>query len=177
MEGYMSEVRLFAGNFPPRAWAFCNGATLAISEYEALFALLGTTYGGNGQTTFCLPDLRGRVPIGTGAGPGLPTIILGQVFGVEQVTLTSQTMPAHVHYQSATASEPTQNTASNAALASNGRSTSPPMPNIYAPQNPSAVAMGNNTGITGSGVPFSIIQPLLTTNYIICLEGIFPSRN
>src|SRR5688572_13508567 len=97
MEGYLAQVIMFAGNFAPRGWAFCQGQILSIAQNTALFALLGTTYGGNGQTTFALPDLRGRVPVGTGQGPGLPSVTLGELAGEPAHTLISTEMPAHNH--------------------------------------------------------------------------------
>src|SRR5215212_259973 len=97
MEGTIAEIRLFAGNFAPRNWAFCAGQILPIAQNTALFSLLGTTYGGNGQTTFALPDLRGRVAVGAGQGPGLSNISLGQVAGETTHTLISQEIPAHNH--------------------------------------------------------------------------------
>lgn len=176
MEGTIGEIRLFAGNFAPKNWALCQGQILAIQQNTALFSILGTTYGGNGQTTFGLPDFRGRVGIGVGQGPGLSNYILGQVQGTENMTLTQNNLPPHVHQQTASGNEPSQNTASGAALASNGRSTNPPMPNIYAAaSNP--VNMGSTTAPAGAGQPFSIVQPVLGMNYIICLFGVFPSRN
>src|SRR5215211_5950019 len=97
MEGYIAEIRLFAGNFAPRGWAFCYGQILSIAQNTALFSLLGTTYGGNGQTTFALPDFRSRVPVGAGTGPGLANISLGEVSGHETVTLLLNQMPVHTH--------------------------------------------------------------------------------
>src|SRR5690606_18132066 len=97
MEEFIGVVKIFAGNFAPRGWAFCQGQIMSIAQNTALFSLLGTTYGGNGQTTFGLPDLRGRVAIGTGAGPGLTNIVGGQVGGLEKVTLTINELPAHTH--------------------------------------------------------------------------------
>src|SRR5215210_2000666 len=97
MEGYIAEIRLFAGNFAPRGWAFCSGQILSIAQNTALFSLLGTTFGGNGQTTFALPDLRGRVAVGPGQGPGLPAVNLGQVSGEPTHTLIITEMPAHNH--------------------------------------------------------------------------------
>src|SRR4051812_19628298 len=96
-EPFLAEIMIFAGNFAPRGWAFCNGQILSIAQNTALFSLLGTTYGGNGQTTFALPDLRGRVPIGVGQGPGLSSISLGEVGGTENVTLLTTQMPMHDH--------------------------------------------------------------------------------
>lgn len=177
MEGTIGEIRLFAGNFAPRAWAFCDGSLQSIAQNTACFSILGTTYGGNGQTTFALPDLRGRLPVGAGQGPGLSPYQLGQVSGMESVTLTVQTIPPHAHGMFASADPPTQNSAQGASLATNGRATNPPMPNIYAAGETNQVAMGSSTSVVGSGSPFSIVQPILGLNYIICLEGIFPSRN
>src|SRR5438045_6226416 len=97
MDGVLAYVTLFAGNFAPRAWALCNGQILAISQNTALFSLLGTTYGGNGQTTFALPDLRGRVPLHPGQGPGLAPRSLGETAGTENVTLSTNQMPQHAH--------------------------------------------------------------------------------
>src|SRR4051812_4210500 len=96
-EPFLAEIVMFAGNFAPRGWAFCNGQILSIAQNTALFSLLGTTYGGNGQTTFSLPDFRGRSPVGTGQGPGLATIDLGEVSGAEAVTLLTTQMPVHTH--------------------------------------------------------------------------------
>jgi microcystin-dependent protein len=177
MEGYLAEIRMFAGNFAPRGWAFCQGQILSIAQNTALFALLGTTYGGNGQTTFALPDFRGRVAVGTGQGPGLSNIDLGEVAGSPYITLLASNMPAHTHALNASVNGPTDNTASGNLLASQSRSNGGTMPNVYA-TNSSPVAMGNLAiGISGGSQPFSIMQPYLGMNYIICLEGIFPSRN
>jgi len=177
MEGYIAEIRMFAGNFAPRSWAFCQGQILSIAQNTALFALLGTTYGGNGQTTFALPDLRGRVPVGTGQGPGLSPIYLGEMAGSPTHTLLTTEIPAHTHALNASTNGPTVNTASGNLLASQSRSNGGTMPNVYAP-NSGQVAMGSLAiGFTGGSQPFNIMQPYLGMNYIICLEGIFPSRN
>ena len=104
MEGTIGEIRMFAGNFAPRSWAFCNSQILSIAQNTALFSILGTTYGGNGQTTFGLPDLRGRVPIGTGQGPGLPNVSLGEMSGTPTTTLLATNMPAHTHTVAASGS-------------------------------------------------------------------------
>ena len=97
MDEYIGIIKIFGGNFAPRGWAFCNGSLLPISQYDAVFALLGTTFGGDGQTTFALPDLRSRTPIGTGQGPGLSSFVEGQVGGNENVTLLTQNIPTHIH--------------------------------------------------------------------------------
>lgn len=182
MEEYLAIIKMFAGNFAPRGWAFCNGQILSIAQNTALFSLLGTTYGGNGQTTFALPDLRGRVPMGTGQGPGLPNIVLGEVAGTPSTTLTVNNMPAHNHNFTGTASMACKSGAGNADS---------PTGNIPAgsatDENYAAPAGGNGSmaptnisgtiAVTGGSQPFSIMQPYLGMNYIICLEGIFPSRN
>ncbi|RFS15515.1 phage tail protein [Emticicia sp. C21] len=177
MEGYIAEIRMFAGNFAPRGWAFCQGQLLSIAQNTALFSLLGTTYGGNGQTTFGLPDLRGRVPIGTGQGPGLTSRNLGEVGGSETNTLLISQMPAHIHTLNASANGPTINTANGNLLASQSRSNGGTMPNVYAP-NSGAVPMGGSAiGVAGGSQPVNNIQPYLGINFIICMEGIYPSRN
>lgn len=173
MEGYIAEVRLFAGNFAPRGWAFCNGQILSIAQNTALFSLLGVTYGGNGQTTFALPDLRGRTAVSPGQGPGLSNINLGQVGGTEQVTLLQSQMPLHTHQamsdpNTAGEASPVGHVwAAEAAGATAVYSTGAPT----AAMNPAAIAMA------GGNQPFNNRNPYLGLNYIICMEGIFPSRN
>ncbi len=179
MEGYIAEIRMFAGNFAPRAWAFCQGQIMSIAQNTALFSLLGITYGGNGQTTFGLPDFRGRVAVGTGQGPGLSGYELGQMSGTETNTLTINNMAAHNHAVTGTvtmsglADTGTTDTPDGTYLASNGT-------NMFATtQDVSMKPLNVNlqTGIIGSSQPVNNIQPYLGMNYIICLEGIFPSRN
>ncbi|MDQ3278661.1 MAG: tail fiber protein [Bacteroidota bacterium] len=178
MEGYIAQIILFAGNFAPRGWAFCQGQLLSIAQNTALFALLGTTYGGNGQTTFALPDLRGRVPVGPGQGPGLSIINLGQVGGTETTTLLTTNMPAHNHTVSVTpravsdagdTSDPTNAYPANSGALDREYKASGTFVNMGA-----ATA---TSGIAGGSQPFSIRNPYLGMNYIICMEGIFPSRN
>jgi microcystin-dependent protein len=175
MEGYIAQILFFAGNFAPRNWAFCNGQLISIANNSALFALLGTTYGGNGQTTFGLPDYRGRVPVGMGQGPGLPSVVLGQFWGSPTATLNQSQMPVHTHGLSV----------SIAATSTNGSSASP-VNNIFAATVANAFATTANgtaspgtisSGSAGGSQPFSIQQPTLGVNFIICLYGIFPSRN
>ncbi|MFN3849081.1 MAG: phage tail protein [Spirosomataceae bacterium] len=175
MEGTIGEIRMFAGNFAPRNWAFCQGQTIAISQNTALFSILGTTFGGNGQTTFALPDFSSRVAIGTGQGPGLSSYQLGQAAGTETNTILITNMPAHNHQMQASGDGPTQGTASGASLASSTRSTS--VPNIYVSGAPNQVPMASATTIAGGSQPMNNVQPYLGMNYIICLFGIFPSRN
>jgi microcystin-dependent protein len=179
MEGNIAEVRLFAGNFAPRGWHFCDGTQISIAENDALFALIGTTYGGDGVQTFNLPDLRGRIPVGTGQGGGLPNVVLGQSSGSESVTMSTSQMPGHNHLGTATIATPalagagTVGTPSGSILAglAGAYSTQPGDTTLKAETSPVTLA------ITGQGTPFSIMQPYLSTNYIICMEGIFPSRN
>lgn len=179
MEGYIGEVRLFAGNFAPGGWAFCDGSLQSIAVYTAAYSIIGTIYGGDGQSTFKLPDLRGRIAVGAGQGAGLARIELGQSGGAENVTLTTAQMPTHTHASTATISFPSYSDAGN---------TGSPTGNILAGLDGAystqaadthiapAAAPGSITNV-GSNIPFSILQPVLAANYIICLEGIFPSRN
>lgn len=172
-EAYLGEIRMFAGNFAIKNWAMCNGQVLSISQNTALFSILGTTYGGNGQTTFALPDLQGRVPVHQGQGPGLSPYVLGQKSGVEGVSLNANQMPSHTH-----AFTPQASNASGAASRPGGgylaNSGSTP---IYAASS-DGTTMGSQTiGNTGNNLPFSIIQPVLCVTFLIALYGIFPSRN
>lgn len=198
MEGYIGEVRTFAGNFEPRGWLLCQGQTLAISNYDALFALIGTTYGGDGVNTFNLPDLRGRVAVGTGQGPGLQNFVIGQQAGAENVTLVSSNLPSHNH--PVTPANPSFTTSVNNAQAtehapSTGWSIASPgylasgsfVQNLgfnnetpAVKLNPGTVSLNSltvNNLVTGGSQPHNNMQPYLTVNFIICIEGIFPSRN
>jgi microcystin-dependent protein len=160
----------FAGNFAPRGWAFCEGQLLPISQNQALFSILGTTYGGDGRTTFALPDLRGRVCIQPGRGPGLSSYTLGQSGGVESVTLVVSNMPAHNHSYNAASTGEGERTATGAALAA-------PSANIYTTKDPINTTMNAQViGMTGGSQPVGIMQPFLAVNWIIATEGIFPSR-
>jgi microcystin-dependent protein len=170
MEGYIGQVILFAGNFAPRAWAFCNGQLLSIAQNTALFSILGTTYGGNGQTTFALPDLRGRAPVHSGQGPGLTNRDLGANGGAEAVSLDVGQMPPHVHPLRATTTTATSTIPSGRVLAA------APGRNIYGTNANTAFA-GGMIREAGGGQPHGNMQPWLCLNYIICIEGIFPSRN
>ena len=170
-EPFIGEIKLFAGNFPPRGWQFCQGQILSIAQNTALFSILGTTYGGNGQTTFALPDLRGRAPMQPGQGPGLSPRTLGEQGGSETVTLISNQMPAHVHSMLAS---------------SNVGSSSSPEGTYLAAADPSQLTfvssvnttMGQQSiGVAGGSQPHNNMQPFLCVNFIIALEGIYPSRN
>lgn len=185
---FLSMILLWACNFAPNGWAFCQGQLLSISQNAALFSLLGTTYGGNGQTTFGLPDFRGRIPVGAGQGPGLGNYLIGQISGTENVTLTINQMPLHTHPVSLSVSVSVSNAAaSNSTPAANNSLAAMNDPdsgdaiNSYGtgtpntPINTGATASGN-TGAAGGSQPHSNMQPYLVVNYIIALQGIFPTR-
>jgi microcystin-dependent protein len=174
---YLGEIRLFGGNFAPQGWAMCNGQLMAIQQNAALFSILGTSYGGNGVTTFALPDLRGRVAVNQGQGPGLSPYTLGEQTGSETVTLTSGQIASHTH-------------PATAQCTSNLGDQSSPVGNVWAADgagitaeyssgtasekmNSTAIVIGNNTG----NQPHSNVQPLLALTYIIALQGIYPTRN
>jgi len=175
-DAFIGEIRMFGGNFAPRGWALCNGQLLPISQYSALFSLLGTTYGGDGRTNFALPDLRGRVPIHAGQGPGLSSRQLGQRGGVETVTLTTQQMPAHTHtanvVQAADSSVGTSDKPGNMLPARNAASTPQYGATANTTLNGTTVTVENS----GAGQAHENMQPYVTVNYIIATEGIFPSR-
>ena len=169
----LGEIRLFAGNFAPRGYALCNGQLLSISQNTALFSLLGTTYGGNGTTNFALPNLQGRVPIHMGTGATGSSYLEGQQGGTEVVTLNVNQMPAHNHFVNSVASGGNQASPPNnlPAIESTGTSLN------YS--NAPATGQMNPTMLTaaGGGQPFPVVQPYLVINFIIALQGIFPSRN
>ncbi|MFN0292913.1 phage tail protein [Pedobacter helvus] len=199
MDAFISSIILFAGNFNPRNWAFCSGQVLAIAQNTALFSLLGTNYGGNGSTTYALPDLRGRTPIAPGQGPGLPAYNLGEMAGTPTVTLLSNNMPFHTHTASLSnlSSIPQAATVAGDAITpeNNYLALSPKIgsgPNAtqlktYAtpttatgnvkPMVGNTVSGSATNSAVGGNAPFSIMQPYLAINYIICQFGIFPSRN
>lgn len=173
MDPLLASILLFAGNFEPRGWAYCDGRLLSISQNTAVFSLLGTTYGGDGRTTFALPDLRGRTPIGAGQGPGLSNVILGEAGGVESTTLTINQMPQHTHTLGAQTAAGDTSDPTNALPANTGALDREYKGNTTANATMNASAIG----ISGGSQPFSIRNPYLGMNYIIALEGIFPSRN
>lgn len=177
MDNFLGEIRLFAGNFPPRGWAFCDGALLAIAQNDALFALIGTTYGGDGQSTFALPDLRGRVPLHQGTLAG-NNYVIGQQAGAESVTLTSSQLPPHSHSASASLAAPPA-TGTGISLAGPGTyvPAAPGKPRLYAPAGSSPAAMAAQAiQATGGGQPHNNMAPFLALSFIIALEGIFPSQ-
>lgn len=167
---YVGEIRLFAGNFAPLGWMFCQGQMLAIAEHEVLFQLIGTTYGGDGQTSFALPDLSGRVPVHQGQGPGLSQRVIGEMGGVETVTLAPAHLPSHSHALQASAAAASGSTPGGALLAS----TAVPSYDSGAASTPMAAAAVGNTG---GNQPHENMAPTVAISYIISLFGIFPSPN
>jgi microcystin-dependent protein len=179
---FIGEIRMFGGNFAPAGWSFCMGQLLPISENDALFALIGTTYGGDGQSTFALPDLQGRVPVHQGTALGI-TYTPGEIAGVENVTLTSNQMPSHNHaIQTATAAQggAAATPANNTVLADEALNPAPnPPPAAYLPFNNTGQTALAPISITpqGGSQPHDNMQPFLTVSFIISRFGIFPSRN
>ncbi|MCT4645370.1 MAG: tail fiber protein [Carboxylicivirga sp.] len=174
-EGMLGEIRMFAGNFAPRGWAFCDGQLLSIAQNSALFSILGTTYGGDGRTTFGLPDLRGRVAIHPGNGPGLSNYRLGEKSGAETVTLSVNNLPPHNHTATTTQAvnddEATSDDPTGKYPAVSGE-------NMYHEASNAQGATSNVTvDNTGGGQAFDKRQPYLTVHFIICIQGVFPSRN
>ena len=167
---HVGEIRLFAGSFAPAGWMFCEGQTLPISENDVLFQLIGTTYGGDGEETFNLPDLRGRLPIHQGTG-GSGTYTLGERAGVETVTLTVQQMPVHTHALLATANPASAVAPAGRALATAAASTITP----YGSDNPAGTLAPQAVGPDGGSQPHSNFQPYLCVNFIISLFGVFPN--
>src|SRR5215210_3159178 len=175
---YVGELRMFAGNFAPAGWMFCEGQLLPISENEALFQLIGTTYGGDGQSTFGLPDLQGRVPLHMGQGNGLSSYVIGQAAGVESVTLTTQTIPTHNHFSQIAASPATSTSPGNNILANEAIGNPQATCFSYGPFGGTQSALATATlGITGGSQPHENQQPLLVLNFIISLFGVYPSQN
>lgn len=182
-EPFIGEIKILGFNFAPKGYATCQGQILSIAQNTALFSLLGTYYGGNGQTTFALPDLQGRAPIGQGQGPGLPLYELGQKAGTNSVTILTSNIPPHIHTLTNVKANIAVNTAVADAntpegcyLATNNTtslySEGPEAGKFLAP-----ATISGTSDITGSGIPIDITNPYLTINYSIALQGIFPSRN
>ena len=179
VDPYLATVTVFAGNFAPLYWAYCDGSLQSIAQNTALFSLIGTTYGGDGQTTFALPDLRGRYAIHQGQGPGLPMYYIGQMSGVESTTLLSINLPVHNHVSTSIKGQPL-------GLADSGNAASPAgaipadVTNRYAASGDGSMAPSVNiasSALAGGNEPVSNVTPYLCMNYIICVEGIYPSRN
>jgi microcystin-dependent protein len=174
-QNYVGEVRLFGGNFAPYGWHYCDGSLLSISQYSTLYNLIGTTYGGDGVNTFGLPDLRGRCGVHQGTGPGLSTYLMGQLLGLEDVTLTINQMPSHPHSFSGTntATGGNANPGTTVALG-----PAPTGDNIYDGTG-GATTLSPGTAVTmaGGSLPHNNRQQYLAISYIIALEGIYPSQS
>lgn len=170
-EPYIGEIRIFAGNFAPRGWAFCNGQLVSIAQNNALFALLGTVYGGDGVSTFGLPNLQGRSPVHFGQGPGLSPYTLGQTGGVEEVTLTTNQIPTHNHLLAG------GTTGTQASPAGGLHGTTPARDYRYSSQVAGATLNAAVVQSTGSNLPHENLAPYLAMSFIIATEGVFPSRN
>lgn len=166
---YVGEIRMFAGNFAPAGWAFCNGSLMPIAENETLFNLIGTTYGGDGQQTFALPDLRGRLPMHQGGGPGLSPRVIGELGGSETVTLTSAQMPMHSHALRAASSLASLGAPVGTVLAKTSA-------NSYDTAQPSVPMAASAIPVAGGSQPHTNMAPYCAVNYIISLFGIFPSQ-
>jgi microcystin-dependent protein len=171
MDPFLGEIRIFGGNFAPVGWALCEGQLLSISQNAALFSILGTTFGGNGTNTFALPDLRGRLPIGPGTGPGLAPYTLGQQGGTESVTLLASQMPAHTHAVNA------YNGAGDKSTVAGNLPANGAKPDYYSDQAGTTTMNPATIASAGGGVPVGILQPYLSVTFIIALQGIFPSRS
>jgi microcystin-dependent protein len=167
---YLGQIAIVPYNFAPVGWMFCYGQLLPISQYSALFSLVGTTYGGDGRTNFALPDLRGRVPVGMGDGPGLTPIELGQMAGTETVTLTVAQLPAHSHPLNASTLEAAVVSPTGSVLGSKAR-----VP-LYSGVSDLTTMSPESIGNTGGNEPFNVRNPYLGLSFIIAIQGIYPSR-
>lgn len=169
-EPFIGEIRMFGGNFAPQGWALCDGQLLAISDNDALFALIGTTYGGDGETTFALPDLRGRLPVHMGQGSGLSNYVQGQTGGTETVTLTTSQLPLHTHPLSGSNTQATTRSPANTGL-------NTAEAQVYSRTLDAGNLSGDSIGPAGGSQPHENVMPFMCINFIIALFGIFPSRN
>ena len=183
MEGVIAEIRMFAGNFAPRNWAYCYNQILPIAQNTALFSLLGTTYGGNGQTTFALPDFRGRIPIGRGQGPGLSDYALGEIAGNENKVINNNNFPPHTHPLNGSitmgaSSSPGDSDSSQGVYPATLAETE-----MYATNNNGSTMANMNSNLVAGNAgqaspsPINNIQPVLGMNFIICMAGVYPARN
>ena len=171
---FVAEIRIFPFNFAPKGWAFCDGQLLPLSQNTALFSLLGTTYGGDGKSTFALPNMQGNAPLHPGQGPGLSLYDLGQNGGSENVTLLQSEMPAHPHGM---LGAPTLISADSSVCTGNSMGKSS-QGNAYAPYNAASITQlsPNALAIAGGSLPHNNMQPYLTLNFCIALQGVFPAR-
>lgn len=179
VDPYIGAITVFSGTFAPQSWMFCQGQLLSIANYTALFSLIGTTYGGDGQNTFGLPDLRGRKAIGVGQGPALPNYILGQSGGAQQTTLFATNLPAHTHVSPVLTGTPQGSTNTTGVATPNNTMVPAAGQAIYGAAE--GLAMGSyssstTSAIAGGSTPVPTLVPYMAMNYIITVEGIFPSR-
>lgn len=175
---FVAEIRIVGFNFPPKGWAYCNGQLMPISQNTALFSLLGTNYGGDGKSTFALPDMQGSGPIHSGQGPGLSDYSLGQMGGTETVTLLQSEIPAHSHTLNASGTAGTTDQIGGAVLARgqfNNQGTTGSVA-MYFNGAPDTQLAGTAIGVAGGGLPHNNMQPYLVLNFVIAMQGIFPPR-
>jgi len=172
MEAFIGSIIMFGGNFAPRGWALCNGQILSISQNTALFSILGTTYGGDGVQTFALPNLQSRMPMHAGNGPGLSPRTIGQTGGAETTTLTINNLPAHNHLINVKSDTGNSNTPTNNNSAGDGDATATPFANKA-----DSTMAASTVSMTGGSQPVATESPFVVVNFIIALQGIFPSRN
>lgn len=178
IEPFVGEIMMVGFNFAPRGWALCNGQTLSIAQNTALFSLLGTTYGGDGRSTFALPNLQGRVPIHQGQGPGLSSHVMGEIGGEERHTLSTTEMPMHNHAGTVTMACNTGQGTSNSPVGNVLAADGSGLPQFHSVANGTMASAGSvTTSVAGGSQSHNIMQPYLTVNFCIALEGIFPSRN
>lgn len=182
-EPFIGEIKILGFNFAPRGYQTCSGQILSISTNTALFSLLGTYYGGNGQSTFALPDLQGRMPIGQGQGPGLPGYDIGEKGGTTSVSILTSNMPPHIHTLNAASAKLQASTANADELSAEGNFLATPSNSIYSGNGATAgvytggIQISGSTDMSGSGIPIGTMNPFLVINYSIATEGIFPSRS
>jgi microcystin-dependent protein len=179
---FLAEIRIFGFNFPPTGWAFCNGQIMPLTQNTALFALLGVTYGGDGKSTFALPNMQNSAPMQPGQGSGLSQRFLGEQSGSEAVTLLQTEIPVHTHILSASNAEPTADTPSTAAMTARGfwdSGSESGQIAFYTPQagNPAVTMAPQALAVAGGGLPHNNMQPYLALNFCIALQGIFPPRS
>jgi microcystin-dependent protein len=177
---FVGQVIMFGGNFAPAGWMTCSGQLLPISEYETLFNLIGTTYGGDGQSTFGLPDLQGRVPIHNGQGTGLSSYVIGGASGTESVTLNSQQIPAHNHFIGIPSAPANQSVPASNTIMASENSNAPGGGNAFtyaAAGGPQTAMIASSIQASGGNQPHNNIQPVMAVTYCISLFGIFPSPN
>ncbi|PWC88092.1 hypothetical protein TSH100_08365 [Azospirillum sp. TSH100] len=176
VDSFVGEIRMFMGSYAPEYFAICNGNALGVSQYQVLFSLIGTTFGGNGTTNFCVPDMRSRVPVGQGQGTNLTNRVLGATGGAEEVGLTGATMPIHTHTMVATTTTADVQSPKNALLGALTGTDAQFAPNTTAANaqlRPMATSVIDSAG---NGVPHSNIMPCQPVNFMICTQGTYPVR-